>query len=324
LSGLLTRARARAARAGAAIYYEGVRRLRLPAVRRRWGHAPVILCYHNVVADQDGPIGAAGLHLPFSRFARQMRWLADHYEVVSLRDFLARASDRTSRPLAAITFDDAYAGVFQYAAPLLERLGLRATVFVVAEAAERRAGFWWDQPRVVAGISPSLRERWLSDLRGDGDAILSAVDVAPAALPPAYCPADWATIRAHAGRPLEIGVHSATHRFLPALTDAELDHEVTASRAAIHRQTGSRAEFFAYPYGACDARVRAAVRRAGYRAAFGLDANGGATDPWTLRRVNVPSGISPSAFEAWTAGIGKFKVQSTEFKVSGKSLLNLL
>jgi peptidoglycan/xylan/chitin deacetylase (PgdA/CDA1 family) len=303
LSGVLTWARDRAARAGAAIYYEGLRRLHVPAARRRWGQGGVILCYHNVVADEDGPIGAPGLHLPYSRFARQMHWLADRYEVVSLCDFLARRAARGPRPLAAITFDDAYAGVFQYAAPLLERLRLPATVFVVAQAPDRCAGFWWDQPQVVATISASLRQRWLTDLRGDGDAILSAVDVAPAPLPPAYRPAGWTTIRAHTGGLLTIGGHSATHRFLPALADEDLDQEVRASQAVIQRHAGVSPEFFAYPYGACDARVRLAVCRAGYRAAFGLDAGGGAEDAWTLRRVNVPSGISPSAFEAWTAGM---------------------
>ena len=100
-------------------------------------------------------------------------------------------------------------------------------------------------------------------------------------------------------------MHSATHRFLPALTDEELDDEIVASRARIQRETGRWPQFFAYPYGACDARTRAAVGRAGYEAAFGLaaDVTHTAPDPWAVKRVNVPSGISPSAFEAWTAGL---------------------
>jgi peptidoglycan/xylan/chitin deacetylase (PgdA/CDA1 family) len=289
---------------GANLYYEGLRTLGLPAVRRRWGDAAVILCYHNIVADNDESIGSPGLHLPFSRFARQLRWLAEHYQVVPLREFVQRRVTRGPRPLAAITFDDGYAGVFKYAAPLLHHLALPATVFVVAEAPGRSAGFWWDQPRVVATLTPSLRDRWLHELRGDSASILSTVQVARATVPLAYQPANWSTIRAHA-EVIEIGVHSATHRFLPALTEDELDHEIVGSRALIHRETGVWPQFFAYPYGSCDGRVRAAVRRAGYWAAFGLDAgvHHTAVDPWALRRVNVPSGISPSAFEAWTAGL---------------------
>ena len=71
-------------------------------------------------------------------------------------------------------------------------------------------------------------------------------------------------------RGIEIGVHSATHRCLPTLTEAELEHEVVASRTMIHAETGVWPEFFSYPYGLFDARVRGAVRSAGYRAAVAV------------------------------------------------------
>jgi len=296
--------RAGARRMGALIYYTGLRALRLPAARRRWCDANVVLCYHNVVAGDRPVSGDPGLHMPRDRFARQVEWLARHYRIVSLREFVAPQSARASRPLAAITFDDAYAGVFEHAVPVLDRLGIPATVFVVAEAPGRATGFWWDEPDVVASITPARRDRWLSQLRGDGPAILSEVQAAASPLPSDYQPADWATIRSHVGI-TDLGVHSATHRFLPALTDDELERELVASRARIYDQTGQWPEFFAYPYGACDRRVRAAVRAALYRAAFSLDTgiSGEPGDRWALERVNIPSGLSDSAFEAWTAGL---------------------
>jgi peptidoglycan/xylan/chitin deacetylase (PgdA/CDA1 family) len=124
------------------------------------------------------------------------------------------------------------------------------------------------------------------------------------ALPPAYQPAAWSTIRAHASEVIEIGVHSATHRSLPMLTDAELEHEIVTSRTTIHAETGAWPEFFAYPYGLCDGRVCGVVRAAGYRGAVGLDCrvNGSAVDRWALPRMPVPSEISDSAFDAWMAG----------------------
>ena len=89
-------------------------------------------------------------------------------------------------------------------------------------------------------------------------------------------------------------------------TDDELEHEIVSSRAAIHEATGIWPELFAYPYGLWDQRVREHVRAAGYRAALTLDAglNRTRSDPWSLRRVNVPARISDAAFEAWTAGLG--------------------
>jgi peptidoglycan/xylan/chitin deacetylase (PgdA/CDA1 family) len=297
--------RAQATRLGATLYYGGLRRLGLPAVRRRCGDAAVVLCYHNVVGNGDSPDGAPGLHVAIERFERQVRWLARHYTVVPLRDFFVQRRAGMSPPLAAITFDDGYDGVFEHAAPLLERLGIPATVFVVADAPERLSGFWWDQPEVIKALTPDRRERWLQQQKGDGAAILAEIQASRVAmLPAAYRPANWATIRAHARGVIDVGVHSATHRSLPTLTDGELDHEVVESRATIHRETGLWPEFFAYPYGSFDARVRDAVRSAGYRAAFALEARGRkAVDRWAVRRVNVPSGISDSAFEAWTAGL---------------------
>jgi peptidoglycan/xylan/chitin deacetylase (PgdA/CDA1 family) len=62
-------------------------------------------------------------------------------------------------------------------------------------------------------------------------------------------------------------------------------------------------QFFAYPYGLWNDRVRQAVRAAGYRAAFTLDRANGRADAWSLPRVNIPAGIDDAAFQAWSAGL---------------------
>jgi peptidoglycan/xylan/chitin deacetylase (PgdA/CDA1 family) len=296
-----------AVRLAGPVYYRGLRLLRIPAVSRRLQTAGPILCYHNVVPPGYDGIGGEGVHMLRDTFERQMRWLAAHYEVVSLTEFVDRLERRASlRSTAVIAFDDGYNGVFELAAPILRALGISATVFVVAGAVGRSTGFWWDQPSIVNAATPAQRDAWLTDLRGDDDAIVGAA--APrgrASLPHSHRPADWNTIRAWIGKGIEIGVHSSTHRCLPTLSDAELDHEIEDSRSAVHQATGTWPEFFAYPYGYCDARVRARVRLAGYRAAVSLEPGlvGAGADPWCLRRINVPAGISDAAFEAWTAGL---------------------
>src|SRR5207249_5044404 len=69
--------------------------------------------------------------------------------------------------------------------------------------------------------------------------------------------------------------------------------DVCSSDLVIRKHTGVTAEFFAYPYGLWNGRVRDAVCRAGYRAAFTLDYSDGSstTDPWALPRLNVPASI---------------------------------
>jgi peptidoglycan/xylan/chitin deacetylase (PgdA/CDA1 family) len=248
-------------------YYGGLRAAGVPAVRRRLKDAGLILCYHNVVESSHGA-GCPGLHEGRERFTRQMLWLDAHYDVIGLREFTERLTSGGSlRSVAAVTFDDGYAGVFEHAVPVVRALRLPATVFLVAEAVGRSAPFPWD-----------------------GAAVHRA--------------ADWDQIRAALGDGIEVGVHSGTHPSLPRLTDLELAREIVASRAILRDATGVSPQFFAYPFGDWDARVRDFVRAAGYVGALTLDfgLNDGSVDRWALRRVNVPAGISDAAFEAWASG----------------------
>ena len=276
------------------------------ACARRLRHSGLILCYHNVVGAHDRAVGDTSLHLPVDRFAAQMRWLAEHYEVVSLCALADHIRHGESvRGMAAITFDDGYAGVFEHAVPVLDAHRLPATVFVVADASTAASGFWWDHPAVTATATPRQRHRWLSELAGDADAILADIGGrTPTSLAKSHRAAPWDMIR-DAGPGLDLGVHSATHRALPMLPDAELEREIVDSRAAIHAATGIWPNVIAYPYGLSSARVREAVRSAGYRAAFGLRAGvlRPTADVWDLERINIPAGISEATFEAWTAGL---------------------
>ena len=91
----------------------------------------------------------------------------------------------------------------------------------------------------------------------------------------------------------EIDSHSLTHRDLTQLDDAALRSELTESRTRIRDAFGPRtAEFFAYPYGRLDARVRRAARDAGYLAATTVRAGFAkpTADPYALARIQVGAG----------------------------------
>jgi peptidoglycan/xylan/chitin deacetylase (PgdA/CDA1 family) len=95
----------------------------------------------------------------------------------------------------------------------------------------------------------------------------------------------------------EIDAHSITHPDLRAVSATRLAHEVSGSRRAIRRTFGVPADFFAYPYGRNDPRVRAAVRRAGFLGATTI-VRGLASpqaDPFALGRVLVAADDSPSS-----------------------------
>lgn len=287
------------------LFYATLRASALPALARRLRDAGVVLCYHNVVAADAEPAGAHSLHMRLPQFRAQMEWVAAHYRVVLLRELVERVrTGQSLRGLAALTFDDGYSGVFDHALKVLHGLGLPATVFVVAEAPDV-GSFWWDHPGLPSGEDAQRHQHWLTDLRGDAHAILGELTLHPARhAAPAHRPAPWSVLAAAARSGVELGVHSATHRTLTRLTDAELTRELSWSRETIARATGTTPDLFAHPYGIWDARVRDAAQRAGYRCACTLDSGlvRRHTDPWALPRVNIPAGIPPAAFEAWLCG----------------------
>jgi peptidoglycan/xylan/chitin deacetylase (PgdA/CDA1 family) len=291
-----------------ALYYNALRFTGVTTFARRLARGGVVLCYHNVLDRPDGTADRLGLHMSLAAFERQMRWLAAHYAVVPLEEFVSRLlRGRSLRGVAAVTFDDAYEGVFAYAWPLLRDLRLPATVFVVADApAAQPEGFWWDNPEVLRAYSPDQEQRWLTAFKGDRTSIVESVAPnLPWHAPPGCRPATWQAITTAADAGLHIGAHSVTHRALPALNEADLHREVSESREIIRRHTGVTPVLFAYPYGLWNDRVRHAVQSAGYHAAFTLapDSRAPTGDAWTLPRVNVPANIEHAALEAWTAGL---------------------
>ena len=88
---------------------------------------------------------------------------------------------------------------------------------------------------------------------------------------------------------MDIGAHTRTHPNLPALPAAALRSEVGGSAADLRAILGHPVYWFAYPYGAFDARVVTAVRRAGFL--FAVTTRGGTTAstaaPLEIPRIHV-------------------------------------
>lgn len=289
--------------------YGTLARTGLPALGRRWGGGAPVFCFHNVVPSDQVPVGEAALHLGLDDFEEVLAWITATYTVVAVDEVADRVRDgKDVRGLAALTFDDGCRGVYAHAAPLLERAGAPATVFVVSPAPETGALFWWDRLAAAGRLDPETRGRCLDELRGDGRVILPALlgeEAEDPDLPDALRPADWPTLLAGQGRGLALGAHTVTHRNLTRLTDDELRDELETSAGEIGERTGRRPEAFSYPYGLGDARVFEAARAAGYRAAVTLEPGAArpGDDPVALPRVTVPTGIALPVLECWASGV---------------------
>jgi peptidoglycan/xylan/chitin deacetylase (PgdA/CDA1 family) len=99
----------------------------------------------------------------------------------------------------------------------------------------------------------------------------------------------WPELHALEAQGIEIGSHTVHHAALPLLSATVARRELVDSRRALERHLGHPVPWFAYPYGAEDARVIPLVREAGY--ALAITTHSGATQsssaPLELHRYEV-------------------------------------
>jgi peptidoglycan/xylan/chitin deacetylase (PgdA/CDA1 family) len=98
----------------------------------------------------------------------------------------------------------------------------------------------------------------------------------------------------------ELDAHSVTHPDLTKVGPGRLASEVAGSRRTIRSAFGVDASFFAYPYGRHDAKVRRAVRAAGFLGATTVHRGLASPrrDPFALDRITVAGQTSPRALLA--------------------------
>lgn len=206
-----------------------------------------ILTYHKIETRREVGINA----LPPENFRAQLACLQElGYAAVTFRDLLTAPA--LPDKAVILTFDDAYASVYENALPLMQSYGFRGVVYAIG----RFIGRWNDWDANLGGIRfRHMDRRQLREL----------VD------------AGW-----------EIGAHSLTHRALSGLDAASLQREIIGSRDLLAEISGAPPVSFAYPFGMHHSRVREMVAAAGFPlACSGIRGSGDAADLLQLRRIPV-------------------------------------
>ena len=212
----------------------------------------VVLCYHAV-----SPDWPAALSVRPGDLAEQVGSLARRgYRGATLTDAIERSRER---PTVAVTFDDAFGSVLTRAFPILERLGMPATVF----APTRYIGS--GEPMVWPGIDAWLETPYRNEL----------------------LPMTWADLEGLCDAGWEIGSHTRNHPRLTQVDDAVLADELAGSKSDVEQSIGRECRSLAYPYGDADERVIRAVEAAGYAAACTLPVRFGSAAPLAWPRVGV-------------------------------------
>jgi peptidoglycan/xylan/chitin deacetylase (PgdA/CDA1 family) len=109
-----------------------------------------ILMYHRIdYVDASTPAITRRLTVSPEDFARQLRWLKrNNYRTITQKELwdALMCGRRLGRKPVLITLDDGYRDVYTKASPIIERLGMRATAYVITGRISRSSSFLkWEQ-----------------------------------------------------------------------------------------------------------------------------------------------------------------------------------
>jgi len=250
----------------------------------------LVLGYHNVAPTWRWPDATV------RGFARQMTLLARATNVVGLEQALGDL--RAGRPLppraVALTFDDGYRDNLLGAVPVLRRLGLPATVFLVPGFLSHKVHAWWerlswalrnaradavecdatllpltgtqDRARALDVLEASLKrddlevrherlERFVEALSPEGE------------LQPGELFLDWDEARELVRAGIAVGSHTMDHAILARESATAQHQDLRESRELLERELGVAVSTLAYPNGQAgdyDAVTVEAARAGGY------------------------------------------------------------
>lgn len=294
------------------------------AIAKLHGQQVVILRYHSVLhdpAEHANSIGSGIIHSS-ATFAQQMEYLARTCNPVSMDevfDFVCGARSVSPRSIA-VTFDDGFEDNLSVAVPLLNRYGVPAAIYVIADCIKSIP--WYCSLRYIfanterqsfvdpfCGRTKDLsgplkrREAFLACSRVCASTPRSEIDAVIAMLEEMldveYRPVrpimlSWDGVREIIQQGHTIGSHSLSHPNMAHISTEELQDQMIISRRILEEQTCSPIRHFSYPSPILEPHWTESTvdvcRTAGYDTA--VTCTGGSIHlgdrPLSLKRIFVP------------------------------------
>lgn len=310
-------------------------RLEFPFIRTRRRANAQILTYHRVNDDYDPFFPATAVNF----FAQQMEYVADKYRVCTL-DEVVKGLFNGDLPdnAIAITFDDGYKDNYLHAFPILKRLKLPATIFLVTDPIEHRRCLWHDRVflsfresrvpvlenfgcdgktyplrtllekcnaldqvlKFLWSLEDEAKAEWIDRLR-EKLGIVNEPDGESLML-------DWVDIREMSKHGIGFGSHTKSHPILSKVHPARAKREVEESKKVIEDNLDLPVKHFAYPVGRqqdLSQLAKKMLRHAGYDCAVTsiLGCNDFGQDCFELRRATP-----------WDQDIDSFALRLSYFK----------
>ena len=185
-----------------------------------------ILLYHNITSDDStGDLA----NISAKDFENHMKAIVNAgYDVIKLSDYIAYVRGEKTLPdkPLVITFDDGYLSNYEIAYPILKRLQIPATIFVVTGTVGER---------VEDGKVNNSHFSWVQALEMQQSGLI------------------------------DIESHTLSHVDLSKMSKSDIQKELRMSKFMIEKYLGKTCEVIAFPYGGYDEKLVPLAELAGYR-----------------------------------------------------------
>jgi peptidoglycan/xylan/chitin deacetylase (PgdA/CDA1 family) len=240
---------------------------------------PFIVGYHRVVANfaESARRTIPSMLISAATFEKHLDWLARRFEIVPLDEIGRRLENgvRSSRPVAAITFDDGYADVYHNAFPILKRKGIPAAVFVVTKLIGTAQPQIYDRLYMCLVRTKNIADPFTtmtsmltrlpqSEIEKQVEALEADGLYDPAAISE-MAPLSWEMIEEMQRAGIEIGSHTRSHVLLTCEQIESARQELIESKTVLEDKLKRPVHHFAYPDGRWNPAVLEAVKSAGYK-----------------------------------------------------------
>jgi peptidoglycan/xylan/chitin deacetylase (PgdA/CDA1 family) len=298
-----------------------------PADRLTDDGSVTLFLFHGVIEKQRHRVrNYTRKHLPVEEFRSVLEELGRRGKALSMDDVASGCA--TGRPFPrgafAITFDDGFENNVSVARPILDALGIPATIYVTSRFVDEGGMSWIDRiewalervaignirlpwsPKIAAFYTPAdkivlleeIRREVKSNSRINVDSLATEifrqldVEEVHTSDDPLDKKMTWEQVRDWIAPGFSIGGHSHTHAILSHLSPAKLAWELDTSLSLLRDRAGIVTSHYSYPEGLAHCyspQVIAALKERSITCSpTAIDGtNPPGSDPFHLRRVMV-------------------------------------
>ena len=217
----------------------------------------VILCYHDI-SENNWRFSTS-----VNEFYKQLIALKASHDIVPMPEMLQKTN--MNKPRAVITFDDGYESIYTHAFPIMNKLNLTATVFILGTPTNRNLN-------TLDNNFPMMSHKQILNLISHG----------------------W-----------NIGYHTATHPKLSSLDSAILTHEIIDTKKMLEKKLSVPISYFAYPMGIYTQKILNVIKQGKYSHAFTINAGASTNNTNLLiNRIPIEGKIDLNQFKSLINPIG--------------------